>query len=60
MLYSCISYIIVVRGMKTVRAIENSPTDRSDKPKKRIEISSSKCESVEPYPEEFKPSDEKI
>jgi peptidyl-prolyl cis-trans isomerase B (cyclophilin B) len=50
----------VVRGMKTVRAIENSPTDRSDKPKKRIEISSSKCESVEPYPEEFKPSDEKI
>jgi len=46
--------------MKTVRAIENSPTDRSDKPKKTIEISASKCEQVEPYPEQFKPSDEKL
>jgi len=50
----------VVKGMKTVRDIENSPTDRSDKPKKRIEITSSGCQSVEPYVEKFKPSDENL
>ena len=44
--------------METVRKIENSKTDRRDRPTDEVKITGASCHEVTPYEEEFKPSEE--
>ena len=54
-----VKIIYLVRsGMDTVRNIEQSSTDRRDRPAAEVKITSASCKDVTPYVEEFKPSDE--
>ena len=44
--------------MDTVRKIESGNTDRRDRPVKEVKVTGASCRDVDPYEEEFKPSEE--